>query len=110
MESPTAHREAPPANLLVLYGVWHSVGLEVAIIFQSMIVGCNCSKVVEHGSKHLACVSNGQDCLYFYGFCPPMLVLANEGSAAIKWLIFFIVYLLCAAGLSEFSVVQFYIF
>ncbi len=23
-----------------------------------------CSKVVKHGSKHLACVCNGQDCLY----------------------------------------------
>ncbi len=23
-----------------------------------------CSKVVKHGSKHLTCVSNGQDCLY----------------------------------------------
>jgi hypothetical protein len=72
-----------------------------------MIVGCNCSKVVEHGSKHLTCVSNGQDCLYFYGFCPPMLVLTNEGSAATKWLICFILCLLCAAGLSEFSIVEF---
>jgi len=93
MESPTAHHDAPRSNLLVfLYGVWHSVDLEVAINFQSRIVVCNCSKVVEHGSKHLTCfnLSNGQDCLYFYGFCPP-----NERSTAIKWLIFFFVCLLC---------------
>jgi hypothetical protein len=57
MVSPDAHCEAPPANLLVFYMEYGtSVDLEVAIIFQSMIVGCNCSKVVEHGSKHLACM------------------------------------------------------